>query len=148
MKRPRPRILIDTREQMPWRFSESVDVETVTLDTGDYSIAGCTDLVRIERKSLPDLVACVGPSRERFEDELRRLEAFPVRALIVEASLEAIAAHAYRSETRPASVIGSLVAWQVDRRLPVVLAGDWESAALVAEKILTRVFRKQMEAAA
>jgi hypothetical protein len=31
----RPRILVDTREQLPLRFSDAVDVETVTLETGD-----------------------------------------------------------------------------------------------------------------
>jgi DNA excision repair protein ERCC-4 len=71
-----PTILVDTREQAPLRFSTSVSVEVATLDTGDYSVAGCTDQVRIERKSLPDLVACVGPERERFLDCCRRLRAF------------------------------------------------------------------------
>lgn len=82
----RPVMLIDTREQRPLAFGPDVDTERVTLCTGDYSVTGCTDIARVERKSLPDLVACVGRDRERFENELRRLDAFPVRALVIEAT--------------------------------------------------------------
>ena len=69
------KILIDTREQAPFAFTHEryagTTIEAGTLDTGDYSLAGLTDLVAVERKSLPDLVACLGRERERFERELR-----------------------------------------------------------------------------
>ena len=56
------KIVIDTREQAPFPFSgeqyRGTETAFGTLDTGDYSLAGLTDKVAVERKSLPDLVAC------------------------------------------------------------------------------------------
>jgi ERCC4-type nuclease len=141
--KPRPVIIVDTREQRAWEFTNDVDVQIATLETGDYSVNGATDYVRIERKSLADLVGCVAQGRERFEDELRRLEAYAVRALVIESTPLDVQAHAYRSQVRPQSVLGSVVAWQVDHALPVLWAGNAHLAARMAEKILTRVWRKR-----
>ncbi|MCL2012618.1 MAG: hypothetical protein FWG75_07530 [Cystobacterineae bacterium] len=62
------KILIDTREQCGFTFKHErytgTEVEVGTLDTGDYSLVGLTDRVAVERKSLADLVACLG--RERY----------------------------------------------------------------------------------
>jgi ERCC4-type nuclease len=46
------KILIDTREQIPFNFSRyGVQTETDALPVGDYSIPGFEDRVAIERKS-------------------------------------------------------------------------------------------------
>lgn len=70
--------ITDSREQCPLDLSP-LRSERGTLDTGDYCLASCPDVVRIERKSLSDLVGCVGSDRERFEREVSRLLAFPIR---------------------------------------------------------------------
>lgn len=140
--KPRPCILVDTREQAPLRFSEAVDVQRATLPTGDYSVAGASDRVAIERKSLPDLVACCGPERERFLDCCRRLQGYPVRAVVVEASIEHVLAHAYRSRLLPQSVIGTTIAIFVDYGVPTLWAGDASNAANLTERILSRVWRQ------
>jgi len=142
------RILVDTREQTPWRFSEAVTVERVTLPTGDYSLAGFTDRVAIERKSLADLVMCVGPERERFLDEMRRLRAYDVRAVVVEASVDDVLAHAYRSNTAPQSVIGTTVAIWADYGVPTVWAGDARNAANLVERLFCRILQKGQRPAA
>jgi len=80
-------ILQDTREQCPWRFSNDCTVQVVTLTEGDYSMAGFSDRVRVERKSLADLVGSITVGREKFLDECRRLTAFEFRFLVVESSL-------------------------------------------------------------
>lgn len=53
------RIVEDNRKQAPFTFSglryEDVTVEVGTLAVVDYSLAGLTDKVVVERKSLPDL---------------------------------------------------------------------------------------------
>ena len=68
MAEPPPPIVIDTREQAPWTFNKGLVVERFgaafptevgTLDTGDYSVRGLEDRVRIERKSLDDFVRSV-----------------------------------------------------------------------------------------
>ena len=77
-------VIVDSREQTP--FGLSPLLSTVgTLTTGDYALQG-SDEIRIERKSLPDLVACVGRERSRFDAEVKRLLAFPIRILLVEST--------------------------------------------------------------
>ena len=144
----RPCILIDTREQTPLTFSDDVDVEVCGLETGDYSLQGFTDSVRVERKSKADLVACVGPERERFLEQMTRLAGYPVRALVVEASWAELAAGAYRSAMNPRSVTGTLLALVVDRGIPVLLVGSAREAAEAVERMLLRVAKNGVEVAA
>jgi len=61
------KILVDTREQTPWSFPKTEQVERAGLTTGDYSLAGLEGLVAIERKSLEDFVSCCGKGRERWK---------------------------------------------------------------------------------
>ena len=128
--------IVDTREQapleLPWIASERG-----TLSTGDYSVKGLEHHVAIERKSLPDLVACCGRERERFDREVRRLLAYPVRALVVEADWPAIEAGNWRGKLTPRQVGSSLISWQV-QGLPVVLAGNRDRAARLVASMLRR----------
>ncbi|HMR04444.1 MAG TPA: ERCC4 domain-containing protein [Polyangiaceae bacterium] len=143
----RPTVLVDTREQRPLRFSAAVDVQIATLSAGDYTIEGASDVVAIERKSLPDLVACCGPERERFMDCCRRLRDYPLGLIVVESSLEAVLAHAYRSQLRPSSVVGTTIAIHVDYGVPTIWAGDASNAANIVERLLLRVHNRQQVAA-
>jgi hypothetical protein len=54
-----PTILIDTREQRPFRFTR-YEVQTVRqfLPSGDYSVGGLEDRIAIERKGPGDLLNC------------------------------------------------------------------------------------------
>jgi DNA excision repair protein ERCC-4 len=144
----RPVVLVDTREQAPLTFSDAVDVEVCSLETGDYSVKGYTAEVRIERKSKADLVACVGPERERFMEQMQRLAGYQIRALVVEASWEELAAGAYRSNMNPKSVTGTLLALVVDRGIPVLLVGSAREAAEAVERMLVRVARDGLGCAA
>jgi DNA excision repair protein ERCC-4 len=141
-------ILRDTREQTPWKFSPDVTVEVATLPTGDYSLAGFTDRVAIERKSLPDLVMCVGPERERFMDCCRRFRDYETKAIVVEASVDDVLAHTYRSNTAPQSVIGTTIAIWVDYGVPTIWAGDTRNAANMVERLFARIWGKGKERAA
>ena len=135
-----PVVVIDSREQTPWQF-ENLPSELATLDTGDYSIRGLTHLVSVERKSLDDLLGCVGRERDRFKRELQRLRAYRFRCLIIEASYADIERGEWRSKIQPSHVIGSLAAWTAQFSLPVMLAGDHESAARFVEKYLYQAAR-------
>lgn len=122
--------IIDSREQRPLEFSfgDAADtqkkVRTIVqkLDTGDYSVAGLekSECV-IERKSLDDLLACVGRERERFDREIHRLLAFNCKAVVVEASWENLRSGTvpgpmldtpWRSSLDPRQVMGSVIGWQ------------------------------------
>ena len=135
-----PTIIIDTREQNAWTFT-SLPSEPGSLATGDYSVRGLTHLIAVERKSLDDLLACVGIHRDRFKRELQRLRAFRFRALVIEASHTDLEAGQWRSQLKSSHVIGSLAAWQAQYSLPIWLAGDHESAARFAEKYLFQAAR-------
>ena len=80
-----PTILVDGREQRAWQF-ENLPSKIASLTTGDYSLAGLQHCVAVERKSLDDLLSCIGIRRDRFKRELARLRGFRFRALVIEAS--------------------------------------------------------------
>jgi ERCC4-type nuclease len=130
-------ILIDTREQRPLCFS-GAPTRVATLATGDYSIDGGADLVAIERKSLPDLFACIAGQRDRFERELERLAALRYGALVIEATLADVLAGCPQSRVHPASAFGSLMSWSVKGRLPIFFCGNRIAAALTVSKLLEK----------
>ena len=121
-------ILIDSREQAPFAFQHERYAGTVTapgaLDTGDYSLAGLADRVAVERKSLPDLVACLGRERERFERELQRAAALDAFAVVVESSWSDLAGGQYRSKLNPHSACQSVLAFTCRYRVPFLFAGS------------------------
>ena len=121
-------IIIDTREQTPLDFGADVQVTRGTLHTGDYSAPGLEDRVVVERKSLADLTACVSHERERFWRELERL-AVMMSAIVVEAPFRWAWEHRYRADVHPNALIASCMAIQYDYLVPVIWAGDRESAA-------------------
>ena len=135
-----PVIVVDTREQEPWSFRD-LATESGTLDTGDYSVRGLEHVVAIERKSLDDLLACIGRERDRFKRELQRLRAYRFRCLVVEASHADLERGEWRSRLKPSHLLGSLAAWQAQFELPIWLAGNRESAARFAERYLHQCAR-------
>ena len=125
----RPCVVIDTREQEPLPIAR-LPVVRAGLYTGDYSVAGLESLFAVERKSVADLVSCCAASnRERFEHELHRLRGYRFKRLLIVGDRHDIEAGAYRSNIRPAAVMGSLQAWEVRFDIPVVFEADPASAA-------------------
>ena len=133
--------VIDTREQLPLDLSP---LQTVagTLATGDYSVQGLEHVVAIERKSLPDLLGCIGQHRERFDREVQRLLAYPVRAIVVEATWADLEAGQWRSQVTPAAAIGSVLGW-IAAGVPIILAGDHERAGKYVSRLLFTAARRR-----
>lgn len=125
--------LIDSREQEPLELL--IPSRRATLTTGDYSVEGLQDLVAVERKSLPDLIMCVGSQRERFEREVQRLKAYETRVIVVEASWLQIESGIWRGTVKPSQVIGSLYGWMAEG-ITIDLAGNRERAARAVSRIL------------
>ena len=130
------KIIVDSREQAPFSFQgeryTGLTAETGTLDTGDYSLAGLTDRVAVERKSLPDLVACLSRERERFERDLQRAAALDAFAVVVESSWAELAAGRYRSLRNPHSACQSVLAFTARYRVHFLFAGSRSAAEYVA----------------
>ena len=142
-----PAVVIDTREQDPLPIAR---LPTILggLYTGDYSVAGLESVFAVERKSVPDLVACCAASnRERFEHELHRLRGFRFRRLLVIGTRAEIEAGAYRSTIRPASVLGTLAAFEVRYDCPVVFADTPDAGAVQVERWAWYAAREYCEAA-
>jgi DNA excision repair protein ERCC-4 len=118
--KPRPYVLIDTREQRPLRFAPDlgVDCGVASLPAGDYSVRGFTHLIALERKSISDLVQTLSQGRERFENELDLLAQYRWKAIIIEADQADVEGHAYRSNMLPKSVLGSLRAFYMRWGVP------------------------------
>ncbi len=102
--------IIDTREQLPLDLSPLCSIRD-TLTTGDYSVRGLEHLVALERKSLGDLLACVGRERERFDREVQRLLAYPARALVIESTWPTLEAGNWHGEVTPSAALGSVLGW-------------------------------------
>jgi ERCC4-type nuclease len=138
-------VIIDTREQTPLDLAPLMSV-TGTLTTGDYSIVGLEHMVAVERKSLPDFLACVGKERERFERECQRLLAYETKAIVVEATWRDIEAGEWllrnRSKVSPSAALGSALGW-IAQGIPVVMAGTHERASQFVSRLLFTAARRR-----
>jgi len=129
------RILVDSREQRPPPFPDGVILERWTLSEGDYTTEALQAIGVIERKSGGDFVSSITHDRDRFEDELRRLQGYRWRCVIVEDDLTAV----YRlSQTHPNSILGSVSSLYARWDCPVLFAGNPAGAGRLICGILRR----------
>ena len=133
--------ICDTREQNPLCL-DPLQTEQGSLPTGDYTLKGLEHHVCIERKSLDDLLGCVGSDRERFEREVQRMLSYPVRVLLVEATWAEIEIGQWRSKLTPEHVIGSLLGWQASG-ISIHMAGDHARAGRHAARLLFTIARRR-----
>lgn len=138
-------VLIDSREQTPLDLSP-LKSESATLPTGDYSVKGLEHFVCVERKSLSDLMGCIGYGRERFEREMHRILAYPARLLIVEGSLAQISLKQYRGNIEPNAALGSLLGWMA-RGVPILFADNHGEAGKMVARFLFIAARRRWEEA-
>ena len=133
--------VIDTREQLPLNLSP---LQTVagTLATGDYSVVGLENVVAVERKSLGDLLGCVGQHRERFDREVQRLLAYPTKAIVVEATWADLEQGQWRSQVTPAAAVGSVLGW-IAQGVPIIMAGDHARAGRYVSRLLFTAARRR-----
>jgi len=133
--------VIDSREQLPLNLVP-LQVEVKCLDTGDYSVRGLESIIAIERKSLGDLLGCIGGDRKRFDKEVQRLLAYPTKALVVESAWAEIEAGNWRSKITPQAAIGSLLGW-IATGIPIIMAGDHERAGRYVSRLLFTAARRR-----
>lgn len=113
------RIVCDSREQCPFRFEGyPVEVETGALASADYSLHGFTDRIGIERKSMQDLIHCLGPDRERFSRELQRLKAYDSSAVVIEQPQGVLRLGHFRSRMDAGAAWQSCLALSMRFRVP------------------------------
>lgn len=133
--------ICDTREQLPFDLSPIKTIRS-TIATGDYSVLGLSHCIAVERKSLADLVGCIGNDRERFEKEIQRLMAYETRAIIVEGSWLDLETGHWRSRVSPKAAVGSVLSW-IARGIPILMAGDRARASRMCGHLLFLAARKR-----
>ncbi len=134
-------VTIDSREQLPIDVSP-MRSEVGTLPTADYGLKAMPHLCAIERKSESDLLSCIGVERERFEREVLRLLAYPVRAIVVESTWQRIEAGEWRSKVTPAAALGSLLGWGA-LGIPIYMVATHERAGQFIARILFTAARRE-----
>jgi ERCC4-type nuclease len=112
------------------------------LATGDYSVQGLENIVAVERKSLGDLLGCIGQNRERFDREVIRLLAYPVRAIVVEACWADLERGEWRSQITSSAAIGSVLGW-IAQGVPIIMAGDHPRAGRYVSRLLFTAARRR-----
>lgn len=130
---------VDTREQAPLDLAP-LRMEQATLRTGDYTLAAAPEACVIERKTASDLLSCIGNGRERFEAELCRIRAFPVRVVLVECSWYELL-HDERSKISATSISGTIASW-VGKYAPFQFCGTRAMAQDFARRFLFNEARR------
>ncbi len=133
--------IIDSSEDLPLDLAP-LRTETKHLVTGDYSVKGLEHVISIERKSLTDLLLCVGRERGRFDREMHRILAYPARALVIESTWPEIEGGEWRSKVTSASTLGSLLGW-IAAGVPVLMAGDHDRAGKYVSRLLFIAARRR-----
>ncbi len=132
-------VVCDSREQDAFPFSGKPYAGTTvvrgSLQTGDYSVKGLENRVAVERKSLADLVACLGVERERFVRELERAKGLDAFAVVCEGSWQELATGQYRSRMNPKAACASVMAF-MSRGTQIFFAGNRRSAEWVTHSFL------------
>jgi hypothetical protein len=164
-RKPRPlfTVVIDTREQNPYRFGkphrDELDdggVIVSGLGEGDYGCMLDGELlsVRVERKSLSDLYGVVGNGRGRFAGdrkdgmyqvseesgvwepcELERLRQFK-SYLVIEATADQVRAGYERSQIPGTAAWGSVICWSITYGIIPIFAGSWRTGNAACARIL------------
>lgn len=134
-------VIIDDQEKVAADIAPFKWIEK-HLRAGDYSIVGLENVIAIERKSKVDFLNSMSGERDRFEWQIKRLVAFPVRALVVEMTWDDIEQANWRHKITAASAMGTLLGI-IAHGVPVVMAGDHDRAGIMISRILYIAARRR-----
>lgn len=131
-------IIVDTREQRPYHFASTPTLRKA-LKVGDYTAVGLEGEAAVERKSLKDFAGTVLTSAERFERELLVLGGYRHSMIVIEGSPARILAGECRADigaANPRSIVGLATYCHVKYGVPVLWAGDRQTACEMVEAFL------------
>ena len=133
-------IIIDNREKQAFTFEGEAYPNTTTvrgsLTVGDYSVKGLENSIAIERKSLADLMGCLGVGRERFQREILRGRALDCFAVVCEGRWRDLVKGKYRSKVKPASAIQSVASFMARHRCQFFFAETRPAAEHITWSLL------------
>ncbi len=137
-KKHLPKIIIDTREQQPWRFnkcSTCAGSVKAALKTGDYTMEGMEDIFIVERKkSAAELYGNLGTkdNKRRFFNEMDRIRVFKYKFLFLSFSIEDIyewwiigpRITRRKMYTTPQYIVSQLIEMEIEYGIRVVFLGS------------------------
>jgi ERCC4-type nuclease len=122
-----PVVVVDSREQRPWKI-EAFRVVIKKLDFADYSLLGFERRFAVERKSLADLIQSLTHERTRFHKELEALSRCSFAAIFIEAERATVESGAFRGAVSPKAILSSLDAISIRLGVHVVWCGSHAEA--------------------
>lgn len=131
-------VAIDTREQLPYTFLNTIKTKRKTLKTGDYSIIGHEQNISIERKSKADIYQSIGKGRKRFEREIKRLSCYDLGGILIEASVKDLLKTPPYTIMNPKSVINTLISWRIKYDVDIFFVSE---NRLYCEAFLLNLFK-------
>ena len=116
------RMVIDTREQLPYQFKNAV---VKTLKLGDYAPLGYENEIAIERKSLADWASSITKGRARLEREiLRAKKELKFFAIIIETDLDKIWKAPLYSQINRKALVNVIPRWMVKYNIPILFGSN------------------------
>ena len=151
------KIIVDNREQAPWRFSGITDersgypliiplVTNKSLATGDYSIEGLGHLITVERKSVGDFRGSVTAERERFEREMERMANMRYADVVIEGSWADLTKPGqYSTSVSPKVFTRTIASWSRRYGVHFWLMDDRRCAEVWAFRLLLTAWKQLQE---
>jgi len=134
-------IIVDTREQRPYEFENSI---RRALPAGDYSLKGYEKKIAVERKTKTDAYGTIGKDRKRFIRELERLSSYEYAAIVIESSLRSFLDVPAFSELNPKSAINSLISWSIRYNIHVFFGCNRALSRALVYRILEKFYREKL----
>lgn len=135
--------IVDTREQKPLSLEKhGFRVVRESLPFGDYTLKypDLSKILIIERKSLPDFIACCTRERKRFEKEILALRGYKYKFVICEFNMDDIVLERYKSMISADSVVSSVCRWTAEN-IPFLCAGSPNVATYMVSSIMKLIAR-------
>lgn len=121
-------IIIDSREQQSplfGRYPKGMTVSCQTLSVGDYSLAGFTDRIAVERKQISDLVPYCSSDHLATKRKMEKLEKLEWAGLIIEARESEVYSPYRFSQVSPESIRQALASFSIKHKVHIYI-GDRE----------------------
>jgi ERCC4-type nuclease len=140
-----PIIIVDTREQLPYKFIASkrcAGCKVETLNAGDYSIEGMQGTIVVERKKdIDELRGNLGKNRDRFERELQRMvdSGIKFKFIVVEDYYSSIWKRGF-SRMNPMAVFESILALELKYDVRFIFCGTRKMGHTITRSLLLRAY--------
>jgi hypothetical protein len=143
-------IVIDTREQKPWNFSNHVTANH-KLDTGDYSVEGLENILAIERKrNVAEFANNI--TEKRFRDVIDRLSKMPHSFILFEFDFDKVMSFPIGSDIpkkiwdkiriSPSFIIKNIIDLQIEHNINIIFCGNSFNAEVIALAIMKKIYRE------